>query len=331
MKVFSGGSLLAVFLATVWSVGAAERERHYFNDLEAPGSVEDLLNIQTTLQSILPQTRAATVCLELGEEKGSGSGVIVSPEGLILTAAHVSGGVNRSIEAVMEDGTRYPVRTLGLLSNTDAAMAQIEGEGPFPYVEIDRAETTRLGDWVMSLGHSGGFDLERGVVVRLGRLVRMANHSWQTDGTLIGGDSGGPLFDLHGRLVGIHSRVGKVKLENLHVPMAEFVRNWETMLAEEFVGEGPFAQPLPGYLGVNLETNEESGEVSISEVLSGQAAEKGGLQAGDVFLQVDGQPVAGVESLKELLAGTIEGQAVALTVRRDGKEETIEVKVGGRE
>ena len=207
MKFSSSVCLLAAFLSLGHRSAGGEVERHYFNDLPAPESVEDLINIENTLKSNLSKTRAATVCLELGEEKGSGSGVIVSADGLVLTAAHVSGGINRTIEAVMEDGTRYPVRTIGLISNTDAAMAQIEGDGPFPFVEVDRDNTTQLGDWVMSLGHSGGFDEDRGVVVRLGRVVRMAQRTWQTDGTLIGGDSGGPLFDLHGRLIGIHSRI----------------------------------------------------------------------------------------------------------------------------
>ncbi len=308
-----------------------ESERHYFNDLRAPESVEDLLNIERALKAQLPVTRAATVCLELGEEKGSGSGVIVSANGLILTAAHVSGGVNRTIEAVMEDGTRYPVRTLGLISDTDAAMAQIEGEGPFPFVEIDRENSTLLGDWIMSLGHSGGFDEERGVVVRLGRLVRMASRTWQTDGDLIGGDSGGPLFDLHGKLIGIHSRVGKVKGESLHVPMSNFLENWDELLGSQFVGRGPFAQRLSGYLGVKIEEDEESGEVSITEVLEGQAAERGGLQAGDVLLSLGEEELKGSEDLVTRLKKKTEGDTVVLGYRRDGEEGEVELKLGGHE
>ena len=215
-----------IALALSMARGLGDEERLYFNDLKAPESIEDLENIQNALQAVLCNARAATVCLELGEEMGSGSGVIVSADGLILTAAHVSGGVDRTIEAVMEDGTRYPVRTLGLLSNTDAAMAKIEGEGPFPFVEIDRENRSVLGDWVMALGHAGGFDQERGLVVRLGRIVKLAQYTIQTDGTLIGGDSGGPLFDLHGRLIGIHSRVGQEKAENRHVMIDEFLNNW---------------------------------------------------------------------------------------------------------
>lgn len=329
-KLKTSGLLAGVFWCGV-TAAPAEVDRHYFNDLRAPETVEDLVNIETALKSTLPQARAATVCLELGEEKGSGSGVIISPDGLILTAAHVSGGVNRSIEAVMEDGTRYPVRTLGLVSTTDAAMAQIEAEGPFPYVEVDRENTTQLGDWVMSLGHSGGFDEERGLVVRLGRLVRMAQRTWQSDGTLIGGDSGGPLFDLHGRLIGIHSRVGKVKGENLHVPMSNFIDNWEAMQNEEFVGEGPFAQKLAGFLGVALEQDEETGEVSIREAIEEQAAALAGLQAGDVLLKVGQEQVESIEGLQEMLQGKTEGEAIELTYRREGEEQVLELKLGGRE
>jgi serine protease Do len=334
MKVLFLSSLSLRF-TLVLGLGSAlvqgEFERHYFNDLAAPETVEDLINIENALKSSLPSTRAATICLDLGEEKGSGSGVIVSPDGLILTAAHVSGGVNRTIEAVMEDGTRHPVRTLGLISDTDAAMARIEGEGPFPYVEIDREDSTVLGDWVMSLGHSGGFDEERGVVVRLGRLVRMAQRTWQSDGTLIGGDSGGPLFDLHGRLIGIHSRVGKVKGENMHVPMSNFLQNWEKMLAGEFVGEGPFAQRLKGFLGVQLKEDAEGGGVSITEVVEGQAAAQAGLQAGDFLLQIDGEDIVDIEGLKAKLQEKTEGQSIALTYKRDEEEHELELKLGGHE
>lgn len=322
-------------LAVTTGVGglalATEPDRLYFNDLPAPESVEDLLNIENALKSNLAKTRAATVCLELGKEKGSGSGVIVSPDGLILTAAHVSGGVGKKIEAVMEDGTRYSVRTLGLISNTDAAMAQIEDEGPFPFVEVDRENSTLLGDWVMSLGHSGGFDEDRGLVVRLGRIVRMAQRTWQSDGTLIGGDSGGPLFDLHGRLIGIHSRVGKVKGENLHVPMSNFVDNWQTMLDGEFVGNGPFAQRPRGFMGVELEEDEESKEVSIKKVVEDEAADKAGLEEGDVLLKIQGEEIESLKTLQMMLMQTVEGDSIELTYRRGEEEKTMELELGGHE
>lgn len=316
--------LLAAGPASVVVAG----ERHYFNDLPAPESIEDLLNIETALKSTLPATRAATVCLELGEEKGSGSGVIVSPDGLILTAAHVSGGVGRTFEAVLEDGTRLPVKSLGLISDTDAAMAQIQGEGPFPFIDYDKENSTRLGDWVMSLGHSGGFDQDRGVVVRLGRVVRMAQHTWQTDGTLIGGDSGGPLFNLHGQLIGIHSRVGKNKGENMHVPISEFLDKWEIMLAGEFVGEGPFASREPGFLGLQLE--EKEGALLVQEAIKGTAAETAGFLPGDVLLRVGADEVGSIKDLRGLLKDKFEGDKVEITYRRENEEKTVEVELLAR-
>lgn len=320
--------LLSGLLAAGSSGLVVGGERHYFNDLPAPESIEDLLNIETALKSTLPATRAATVCLELGEEKGSGSGVIVSPDGLILTAAHVSGGVGRTFEAVLEDGTRLPVKSLGLISDTDAAMAQIQGEGPFPFIDYDRENSTRLGDWIMSLGHSGGFDEDRGVVVRLGRVVRMAQRTWQTDGTLIGGDSGGPLFNLHGQLIGIHSRVGKNKGENMHVPISEFLDNWDTMLAGEFVGEGPFASREPGFLGLQLE--EKEGSVLVEKALKGTAAAAAGFLPGDEILKIGAEEVESIKGIRGLLKEKFEGEKVEVTYRRENEEQTIEVELLAR-
>lgn len=329
MKILPVLTVAALLIGAATSpISAAERP--YFNDLAAPESTEDLLNIESALKSVLPQTRAATVCLELGEGKGSGSGVIVSEDGLILTAAHVSGGVDETFEAVMEDGTRYPVRSLGLLSNSDAAMARIEGEGPFPFVEIEKTNSTRLGDWVMSLGHSGGFDSERGIVVRLGRLVRMAQQTWQTDATLIGGDSGGPLFNLNGQLIGIHSRVGKNKVENSSVPMSEFLDNWQTLLDGEFVGEGPFATRPPGFLGVKLAESEEeeSPGVTISEAIPEKAAALAGLQAGDIITKVADEEVATIEELQKAIKSHFAGSEVTITYLRNHEEQTVEITLG---
>ena len=155
-----------------WSVISLQG-REYVNDLKAPESRKDLETIQKAVGEALPKSRAATVCIEIKE--GSGTGVIVSEDGLILTAAHVATGVNKKVTVILEDGTRLKAETLGLVADKDAAMVRILDKGTYPFVEMDRAETTRLGDWVFSLGHSGGFDKERGSVVRLARLVRIAN------------------------------------------------------------------------------------------------------------------------------------------------------------
>lgn len=302
------------------------------NGKQAPGSQADLLLIQDALLEAVPKAKAATVCIDLGE--GTGSGVIVSADGLVMTAAHVSTGVGKEVTVIMPDGEKLKGETLGLMAEFDAALLQIVSEKPeggFPFVEIDRTDKTKLGDWIFSLGHSGGFDKERGAVARLGRLVRMANSTIQTDGTLIGGDSGGPLFDMQGKLIGIHSRVGPQLPVNMHVPVKIFLDGWDRMMKSEFIGEGPFAQ-LPekgkGFLGIA--TTDVAGGLEITKVGKKSPAEDAGLEEGDVIKKLNGQALETREKLKEILAELAAGDKLELEITRDGKDETINMRLGAR-
>jgi len=303
----------------------AGKDRQYFNEKEAPENLRDLRNIQKALQETLPQARAATVSIDLGG--GSGSGVIVSGEGLVLTAAHVSAGVGKEMTVIMEDGTRHKAISLGLVASTDAAMVQIEEEGVFPYVKLDREDSTSLGDWVYALGHSGGFEKDRGVGVRIGRLVRMAEETINSDCNLIGGDSGGPLFNMKGRLIGIHSRVGASLEQNMHVPLREFLKNWDAMLDKKFVGKGPFAQEAVAFLGVSTEDREEGGVV-IKVVGDETPAAEAGLLEGDVILALNGEELEGAVQFSASLKLFKPGEKVKLKILRDDKEKEIEVELG---
>lgn len=307
-----------------------EAARPVVNDKKAPEGRHDLDAIRDHLADALPASRRATVCLDLGE--GSGSGVVVSPEGLILTAAHVTGGVGKELTVIFEDGKKVKAESLGLVSDTDCAMARITEPGTWPHVEVDRADGSRLGDWVYSLGHSGGFDKARGVVVRLGRLVQVKDDTLQSDCSLIGGDSGGPLFDLAGRLIGIHSRVGQRAQENMHVPIREFIEHWEGMLGSEFIGDGPFAkrpEKGKGFLGIGTVGRAEGG-LTVDKVGRESPAEKAGLKPGDVLLRMDGVELASKEQLQELLKEKAPDDRVALELLRSGKVETLTLRLGER-
>ena len=282
------------WLLMLWLVAggawAAEDEPLAVNEQKVPKSLEDLEAIRELVQKQLERARAATVCVDLGD--GSGTGVIISPEGLALTAAHVSTGVRKKLKVQLEDGSEYEARTLGLDSMTDAAMIQVLGEGPFPYVEYDDSGDLELGDWVFALGHSGGFDKGRGVVLRVGRMVKLEPETVRSDCILIGGDSGGPLFDLHGKLVAIHSRVGRVKDDSQHVPLPAFRRKWDRMLESEFIGQGPFAQHGGnGWIGVETTILEEEKVLEITEVAEESPAAKAGLKKGMRIVAVDGATV----------------------------------------
>lgn len=319
---------LALLLLS-WS-GLTAAERPYVNDKKAPEDRKDVDFIQSSLTQALPQARAATVCIEVGE--GSGTGVIVTADGLVLTAAHVSSAVGKKVTVVMEDGTKHQAETLGLVADTDAAMIRITDKGDWPHVEMDRDSSVRLGDWVFALGHSGGFDKERGSVVRLGRIVRMANATYQSDCTLIGGDSGGPLFDLTGRLVAIHSRVGQQLQVNMHVPMSEYVKHWDGMLKSEFIGEGPFAKkPVKGngFLGLATEARDGGG-LRVTKVGSKSPAETAGVKEGDVILKLNGNALSTREELQNLLKEMSAGDELKLEIERKGKPQTLTFNLGER-
>ena len=312
-----------------WSAHA-EEGRLYVNDKKAPENRKDLEAIQKSLITVLPKARAATVCIEISE--GSGSGVIVSADGLILTAAHVATGVKKKVTVVLEDGTKLKAETLGLVADTDAAMMKITEKGTYPFVELDRTESTRLGDWVFALGHSGGFDKERGSVVRLGRLVRIANSTFQSDCTLIGGDSGGPLFDLSGKLIGIHSRVGQQLQSNMHVPMTEFIKNWDGLMKAEFIGEGSFAKKPEkgtGFLGLATEARPGGG-LRVTKVGAKSPSEEAGIKEGDVLLKLNDTPLEKRDQLQDLLKEMAAGDEVKLDMLRDGKPQTFTLNLGER-
>lgn len=325
---------------TLVGLGPSLGDRPYFNDQKVPEKLADLLAIQQNLQENLVDARAATVCLEMAEG-GSGSGVIVSEDGLVLTAAHVTGGVDRDITVIMEDGTKYQGVSLGLESSTDAAMLQIVGEEPFPFVEVDKSDSFRLGDWVFSLGHSGGFDKDRGVNVRVGRLTRQADSTIQSGCMLIGGDSGGPLFDINGRLIGIHSRVGASKEESMHVPLREFQRNWDEMLDSKFLSEGGFArkgEPGTGFLGLVIEKSDE-GPLRVAQIYPESPAEEGELKVGDVItsftarsleVELKGDDLHEPSKIYDVLDQLGPGEAIRLSWSREGKEFHQKIILGER-
>jgi len=174
---------------------------------------------------------AATVGVRVGSN--SGSGVIVSEDGLVLTAGHVVGKPGQEVVFMFADGKTAKGKTLGLYGNADAGMMRITDPGKWPYLPRGQSRGLHVGAWCLALGHPLGFMKDRPPVVRLGRILRLSDNVIQTDCALVGGDSGGPLFDLEGRIIGIHSRIGMAMDINIHVPIDVFADNWERLLKGE--------------------------------------------------------------------------------------------------
>ena len=300
-----------------------------FNEARAPATKEDLMAIQKALMESSERVREATVSISIGD--GFGSGVIVSEEGLVLTAAHVTAAVGKELTVIMNDGTELKGVSMGLVANSDAAMMRITEEGEYPFVEINRDNNYRIGHWVFALGHSGGFDKSRGPVLRLGRILKDSESTVHTDCKVIGGDSGGPLFDMEGRLIAIHSRVATELEGNMHIPMREYVKHWEGMQTDEFIGEGPFAQkPVKGsgYLGVGTEDSDDG--LRIVKIGKDSPAEKEGLKVDDVILALNDQEVSDKSSLKAILAEMAEGDSLEVKVLREKEELVIKVELAKR-
>jgi serine protease Do len=193
-----------------------------------PRSMADLRAIEQHVKKLVARVSPAVVAVEVGH--ASGSGVIISTNGLVLTAGHVCGEAGREVRFTFSDGRTARGKTLGVDLEADTGLMRITDRGSWPAASLGDLEHAEIGDWVLALGHPGGFDPRRSLVVRLGRLIRVTTDLLQTDCTISPGDSGGPLFDMQGRVIGIHSLISSSMAENFHVPITEYYSGWTSLV-----------------------------------------------------------------------------------------------------
>jgi serine protease Do len=286
-----------------------------------------LLSIQGNVQKLLPQVRPALVAIQTGG--GTASGVIISPTGLMLTAAHVVGKPGRDIRVVLEDGSTTTAKSLGLDQATDAALAQLKDRGkPWPSVNLSREVVkAQPGEWCFALGHPGGFDKARGAVLRVGKIIKQTANSLHSDCVLMGGDSGGPLFNLAGEVIGIHSQIWEGRDQNVHVSMAPFLRSWDAMQASQVikvwgVGAG-------GYLGVATRMTDEV-ELEVADVIDGSPAHQAGVRVGDVILELNGDAMTDQQQFTAAIKAKAAGDTVKLKLRTEAKERHVPVTLTQR-
>ena len=291
---------------------------------KSPSDITDLLSIQERLRELLPDAKKALVSIEAGD--GAGSGVIVSKEGLVLTAAHVTGETGKKMQVRLPNGKRASAITLGGSEISDASMLQILGDKEWPFVPIANKGDSKVGDWCFGLGHPGGFDKERGVVVRIGKIIAKKDETMQTDSRLLGGDSGGPLFDFEGRLIAIHSRVSQKPDQNFHVPVESFHANWDTFRDEELISYDLMKDG--GFFGVACEETETG--LIVCEVISGTAAEKAGLKINDILLEVNDEPLDSREEFIIIISSLKPGDEAKILYKRKGAQLSVKANLGVR-
>jgi serine protease Do len=294
----------------------------------APESIEDLRAIQEQVKKVLDKVIPCTVGVVVGNS--SGSGVIINSEGYVLTAGHVSGKPDQDCFLILPDGKRVKGKTLGQNKGIDSGMIKIVEEGKWNFAEMGDSAALKKGQWVIAIGHPGGFKTGRTPVVRVGRVLDATSSLIRTDCTLVGGDSGGPLFDMTGKVVGIHSRIGPTLQSNVHVPVDTFRETWDRLAKSESWG-GFFSSRTTNepYLGVQVDVDNKEA-CKVLEVTDNSPASKAGLKAGDVILKFDGSKLADADDLDIVLRRKKPGDEVSLDVKRGDETVTLKLTLGKR-
>lgn len=302
----------------------------------APADLADLRSLEATVKKVVEKCTPATVGVMMGG--GAGSGVIVTEDGLVLTAAHVSGKSGRDCTLILPNGTKVKGKTLGTNDGLDSGMIQITdkskaGDGKWPFLPTAKSGDLKKGQWVVSLGHPGGWRSGRPPVARLGQVLDNQKELIRTNCTLVGGDSGGPLFDLDGNVIGIHSRIGLTLAHNIHVPLDGFKAEWKQLLAGEHVGKTAAKKAAAkAYFGVEFDEEPGAGAAvkgaRLKDVLADSPAAKAGLRGGDLVVSMDGQVVESVDDARDVLRRRRPGDEIEVGVRRGGAARTFTVALG---
>jgi serine protease Do len=263
---------------------------------------------------------------------GAGSAVVITPDGYMLTSAHVVARTDGSGRASFSDGSEHEFDVVGTDVFSDLAALRLDTPGISP-AELGDAEGLRVGQLVVAIGNPHGFDgsVTAGVVSQLGRSLpvhgRIVDNVIQTDAALNPGNSGGALADGRGRVVGINTAVAGIGL-GLAVPINEATRKVIGALMTEgrfrraYLGIAGGPRPLPPRLAAQL--GRKSG-VEVVEVVEGSPAARAGLRPEDLIVEVNGTPIEDVNDLQRLMVAELIGTAVLARIVRGAVERDVTI------
>jgi serine protease Do len=270
----------------------------------------------------------ANLRVSRGRRAGGGSAVVITPDGFMLTSAHVVEGSSRPGRASFVDGRELRFEVVGSDPHSDLAVLRADAADLVP-AELGDAERLRVGQLVVAIGNPNGFagSVTAGVISALGRSLptgsgRIVDNVIQTDAALNPGNSGGALADGQGRVIGVNTAVAGVGL-GLAVPVNAATRAILAALMTEgrfrraYLGIAGGARPLPPRLARKL--GRASG-VEVVQVADDSPAAAAGLRSEDLIVELDGAPVADVADLQRLMVVEKIGAAIALKVLRQGRE-----------
>lgn len=267
-----------------------------------------------------------------------GSGFVISADGFIVTNNHVIEGADQ-IEIEFFGGNRLEAKLVGADAKTDIALLKVESPEPLPFVAFGNSDTMRVGDWVMAMGNplGQGFSVSAGIVSARGReLSGTYDDFLQTDAAINKGNSGGPLFNMDGQVVGVNTAILSPTGGSIGIGFS-MASNVVTKVVDQLK---EFGETRRGWLGVRIQdvtpdVAEAMGLTAatgalITDVPDGPAKDAG-LLAGDVILSFNGAEIKDVRDLTRNVADSPIGEDVPVVVLRSGAEETVQVKLGRRE
>ena len=312
--------------------------------LKEDQGLDQLIKLQDKVRQVIQEASPAVVAID-----DTGSGVVVSPDGIVLTASHVSLKANRIVNVLFSDGRTVQGITLGSNFVTDTGAIRLLSPGPYPSLKVSESATAIPGTWCIAMGYPLSFPRGQAASGRLGRILeRQGNQKLVTDCTIMGGDSGGPLLNLDGQVIAINSSVKLDIDKNLYIPSERFVENWKhislsidrsssnTIPTEAPTKEGGQTGSSPklvkhkqgayGYLGVSTES--DAGFVRVRRVHRGSPAEKSGIAAEDVITAINSQKISNFQELLAQLRQHLPRSVVTVRLLRFGQILEIPVTLG---
>lgn len=280
-----------------------------------------------------------------GVSEGVGTGIIVDPRGYILTNSHViMDGKADTITVQLPDSRKLPGKVLWNDTTLDLAMVKVAATG-LTAADLGDSDSVKIGQYAVAIGNPLGLDFERsvtqGIISGLNRTITVSDTSgdvtmdglMQTDASINAGNSGGPLLNSEGQVIGINSaKAASAEGLGFAIPI-----NTAKPIIEEIIANGKFEKAFIGITGVNVSLyhqyypDEKLGTdtgVYVSEIAEGSPANVGGLEKGDVITAIDKTKIETMQQLMKTLFSYKPGETVTLTIYRDGKMLTKEVKLG---
>lgn len=275
------------------------------------------------------------------ERRAQGSGFFISADGYVVTNNHVIDGAD-TIRVVLTDGRSLEASVVGTDVATDLALLRVEDEDEFAFVELERDLSIRVGDWVVAVGNPFGLGgtATAGIISATGRQMGAAQaytDFLQIDAPINRGNSGGPAFDLDGKVIGVNSAIISPTGGNVGIGFA-IPSDLAATVIDQLIENGEVRR---GYLGIApavltedlkdaMGLDEDLEGVLINQVLDDTPAQAAGLENGDIILQINGEPVDDPRELTRRVGAFAPGDRVAFRILRDDRERTIRVELTER-